>query len=144
MDNDNKITKISEEQKANQIHNEVMLFLGKELERIHQTSSEQTYNIENEYAKSCDIICSTIKSSGTGVDIKGLRCIINLEPFSSKVTCNQLAGRLREYGPDMYRFYVELIDIGFSKVNDMYRKRLKKFKEIFVSINEINYEKINK
>ena len=51
MDNDNKITKISEEQKANQIHNEVMLFLGKELERIHQTSSEQTYNIENEYAK---------------------------------------------------------------------------------------------
>ena len=48
MDNDNKITKISEEQKANQIHNEVMLFLGKELERIHQTSSEQTYNIENE------------------------------------------------------------------------------------------------
>ena len=52
MDNDNKITKISEEQKANQIHNEVMLFLGKELERIHQTSSEQTYNIENEYAKS--------------------------------------------------------------------------------------------
>ena len=52
MENDNKITKISEEQKANQIHNEVMLFLGKELERIHQTSSEQTYNIENEYAKS--------------------------------------------------------------------------------------------
>ena len=52
MGNDNKMTKISEEQKANQIHNEVMLFLGKELERIHQTSSEQTYNIEKEYAKS--------------------------------------------------------------------------------------------
>ena len=44
----------------------------------------------------------------------------------------------------MYTFYVELIDMGFSKVNEMYRKRLKKFKEIFVSINEINYEKINK
>ncbi len=52
MGNDNKMTKLSEEQKANQIHNEVMLFLGKELERIHQTSSEQTYNIEKEYAKS--------------------------------------------------------------------------------------------
>ena len=48
MGNDNKIT---EEQKSNQIHKEVMLFLGKELERIHQTSSEQTYNIEKEYAK---------------------------------------------------------------------------------------------
>ena len=55
MGNDNKMTKLSEEQKANQIHNEVMLFLGKELERIHQTSSEQTYNIEKEYAKSKNI-----------------------------------------------------------------------------------------
>ena len=49
MGNDNKIT---EEQKSNQIHKEVMLFLGKELERIHQTSTEQTYDIEREYAKS--------------------------------------------------------------------------------------------
>lgn len=48
MGNDNKIT---DEQKSNQIHQEVMLFLGKELERIHKTSSEQTYNIEKEYAK---------------------------------------------------------------------------------------------
>ena len=48
MGNDNKIT---EEQKSNQIHKEVMLFLGKELERIHQTSSGQSYNIEKEYAK---------------------------------------------------------------------------------------------
>ena len=48
MGNDNKMT---EEQKSNQIHKEVMLFLGKELERIHKTSSEQTYNIEKEYAK---------------------------------------------------------------------------------------------
>ena len=48
MDNDNKIT---EEDKSTQIHKEVMLFLGKELESIHQTSSGQTYNIEKEYAK---------------------------------------------------------------------------------------------
>ncbi len=48
MGNDNKIT---EEEKSKQIHKEVMLFLGKELERIHQTSSEQTYHIEKEYAK---------------------------------------------------------------------------------------------
>lgn len=48
MGNDNKIT---DEQRSNQIHKEVMLFLGKELERIHQTSSEQAYDIEKEYAK---------------------------------------------------------------------------------------------
>ena len=43
MDNDNEI---------NQIHKEVMLFLGDELERIHQKSSDQSYDIEKEYAKS--------------------------------------------------------------------------------------------
>ena len=48
MGNDNKIT---EEQKSNQIHKEVMLFLGEELERIHQSSSEQAYDIKKEYEK---------------------------------------------------------------------------------------------
>ena len=66
------------------------------------------------------------------------------EPYSSQITANQVPGRLREYGPNMYTFYVELVDIGFPKVNEMYRKRMKIFKERFVSINEINYEKINK
>ena len=49
MGNDNKMT---DEQRSKQIHKEVMLFLGKELDRIHKTSSEQTYNIEKKYAKS--------------------------------------------------------------------------------------------
>ncbi len=48
MGNDNKIT---DEQKSKQIHKEVMLFLGDELERIHQTSSEQAYDIVKEYEK---------------------------------------------------------------------------------------------
>ena len=97
-----------------------------------------------ETVNECDVISSTPKSLGTGNDIPGLRFMIMTEPYTSNITAKQVPGRLREYGPDMYTFYVELIDIGFSKVNDMYRKRLKKFKEIFVSINEINYEKINK
>ena len=97
-----------------------------------------------ETVNECDIISSTPKSLGTGVDINGLRFLIMTEPYSSQITANQVPGRLREYGPDMYTFYVELIDIGFPKVNEMYRKRMKIFKERFVSINEINYEKINK
>lgn len=57
MDNDDKIktgrvSKKSEEQESNQIHKEVMLFLGDELERIHKGTSDQSYNIEEEYAKS--------------------------------------------------------------------------------------------
>ena len=57
MGNDDKIkvskaSKVSEEVKSSQIHKEVMLFLGDELERIHQGASDQSYNIEEEYAKS--------------------------------------------------------------------------------------------
>ena len=92
---------------------------------------------------------NSVSNSFSSISIKFL-CEYECEPTSLfelyifNITAKQVPGRLREYGPDMYTFYVELIDIGFSKVNDMYRKRLKKFKEIFVSINEINYEKINK
>lgn len=52
MDNDNKI---NEENLVlndkNEIHQEVMLFLGEELENIHKSSKGQTYDIEEEYGK---------------------------------------------------------------------------------------------
>ena len=48
MDNDNKIKKNSAEKSTEQIHKEVMLFLGDELERIHHSSSSQAYDIEKE------------------------------------------------------------------------------------------------
>lgn len=92
---------------------------------------------DNAFVKeSCDIICSTIKSCGTGVDIKGLRCIINAEPFSSKITANQLAGRLREYAPDKDTYFFDLIDIAFPSCENQYKSKLanlrKKCKEIQV------------
>lgn len=56
MDNDNKVNENSnenlmEEKNTNQIHKEVMLFLGEELDRIHHSTQDQSYNIEKEYAK---------------------------------------------------------------------------------------------
>ena len=92
---------------------------------------------DNEFVKkSCDIICSTIKSCGTGVDIKGLRCIINLEPFSSPITTNQLAGRLREYSPVHDTYLFDLIDLSFKTCANQYKTKLshlrKKCKEIQV------------
>lgn len=89
-----------------------------------------------------DIISSTPKSLGTGSDIPGLRFMIMTEPYSSSVSANQISGRLREYAPDAYTFYIELVDIGFPKVLDMYKKRLKIFKKKCVSVNEVIYEKL--
>lgn len=91
-----------------------------------------------------DIISSTPKSLGTGSDIHGLRFMIMTEPYTSSVSANQISGRLREYAPDAYTFYIELVDIGFPKVVDMYKKRLKVFKKKCVSVNEINYDKLNR
>lgn len=90
---------------------------------------------ENASAKiDADIICSTIKSCGTGVDIPKLRCIINLEPFSSNITTNQLSGRLREYSKDKDTYFFDLIDISFPVCERQYKQKLrylkKKCKEI--------------
>lgn len=52
----------------------------------------------NEDCKSKDVICSTIQSSGTGTDIKGLTAVICMSPFVSKITAEQVMGRLRYNG----------------------------------------------
>ena len=91
-----------------------------------------------------DIISSTPKSLGTGSDIQGLRFMIMTEPYTSSVSANQISGRLREYAPDAYTFYIELVDMGFPKVVDMYKKRLKVFKKKCVTVNEVNYDKLQR
>ena len=47
MDNDNKIEMNNNED----LHNEVMLFLGDEVKRIHKEAEDKSYDIEKEYAK---------------------------------------------------------------------------------------------
>lgn len=101
------------------------------------TINSKNSQSENDLAKSsADIICSTIKSCGTGVDIPGLRCVINLEPFSSNITTNQLSGRLREYSKDKDTFFFDLIDTAFPTCERQYKTKLsylkKKCKEIRV------------
>lgn len=81
----------------------------------------------------CDFIVSTIQSSGTGVDIKNLRFVINCEPYASKVIADQVSGRLRAIeGKDS--MYIELVDSAFGGLLAMQEKRLqllkKKCKEI--------------
>ena len=97
---------------------------GKNISTINSTNTKEA----NEMAKKSDIICTTIKSCGTGVDIKGLRAVINLEPFSSQVTANQLSGRLREYAPDKDTYFFDFIDLGFNSCERQYKTKLKYLK----------------
>lgn len=62
-----------------------------------------------------NIILSTLKSSGAGMDIKGLRCIINFVPFKSTVLLHQLIGRLR-YMPGKALFYFNIVDEGYENI----------------------------
>ena len=97
---------------------------------------------DREKAFSADIISSTPQSAGTGADIRGLRCVINTESYSSKVSAEQMSGRLREYSPTANTFYVELVDRGFRKVQNMYRDRLSVFKKKCVKVCTINLEEV--
>lgn len=104
--------------------------------------NSQVSDEEKAEAYNKDVISGTPLSLGTGFDIPGLRFMIMTEPYSSKLTAKQVSGRLREYSPDMFTFYVEIVDTGFPKVVEMYKKRLKVFKEKCVAINVIDFEKI--
>lgn len=48
MDNDNKV---SIDKQIEDLHKQVMLFLGDEVDKIHQKSTNNSYNMEAEYAK---------------------------------------------------------------------------------------------
>lgn len=85
---------------------------------------------ENNRAKECRYISSTIKSVGEGFDLPGLRILINLEPVGSSLLADQVQGRLREYSKteDTYLFYPvdltipECYDSSKRIVNVMKRK----------------------
>lgn len=60
-------------------------------------------------------ISSTIKSAGEGLDIKGLRIIICVEPIGSANLADQVRGRLREYSEDADTFMFYLVDTSVKK-----------------------------
>ena len=87
--------------------------------------NSQNEKDDNEYALKSDIISSTIKSVGTGLDIKGLRILINLEPFTSETNMIQLKGRLREYSKTEDTYFFDIVDTGFSDIKRMGEVRRK-------------------
>lgn len=93
---------------------------------------------EKENIKEYDVISSTPQSCGTGFDVPNLRYNIMLEPYNAAITAKQVCGRLREI-PGEYTYHIELIDVGFPKVKEMYKKRLKVFKEKCYSVSEVDF-----
>lgn len=95
--------------------------------------------IKEENLKNCDLIVTTFKSLGTGAD-EDVTCVINLESFDSKITANQLSGRLRKgYGKS---YYIEIVNKGFHSIYRQYKDRYNKlFKKVFGSIKILDKTK---
>ena len=93
---------------------------------------------EKEDAEKKDIIVSTIKSCGTGRDIKGLRCVISAEPVASKVVTEQTIGRLRPYAPGKDTYFFDIIDRGVQPVNWWFNARFRKIETLVKQVEYFN------
>lgn len=112
-------------------------YVDKEVSVLH---SKKTSN-ENISALTSDIISTTFKSSGTGVDIKGLQCIYNLEPLGSKTNADQLRGRLRPYKDNEDTYIFHFVDLSVPQTQEFLMRILptmkRKCKEIInLTIND--------
>lgn len=87
-----------------------------------------------------DLIITTIKSAGTGLDIPGLRVVINTENYASKITAHQSIGRLRPY-KDKETYYFDIVDICVANNNYYFRAR---FKKIQTLVKKVIYLDMNK
>ena len=96
---------------------------------------------EKESAEKKDIIVSTIKSCGTGKDIKGLRCVICAEPIASKVVIQQTIGRLRPYAKDKNTYFFDIVDICIPTVNWWWKARFKKIQTLVKETIYLNIDK---
>ena len=98
----------------------------KKIARYHSKVDDE----EKKHAKEADIIVSTMKSMGTGVDILGLRAIINTESYKSKIVTEQALGRLRRPADGSTCVYCELVDKAFSTIRTQQKAREKVLRNI--------------
>ena len=84
--------------------------LREHVEKMFPDKKVGTYHSRNTKAENdknkatCDILISTVKSCGTGFDVKGLSKLIVAEQFKSWILADQVSGRLRRRpdGKDTY------------------------------------------
>lgn len=92
--------------------------------------------VKESVLQSSEIIVSTHKSCGTGVDIKGLRSAINTVSFASQPLAVQVMGRLRPipgkitHFADMYNVEVGAQSWHAIKRQGQYKTRAHKYQEI--------------
>jgi len=110
------------------------MFPNKKIGTINSRNSKA----ENDRVKAeCDILISTVKSCGTGFDVKGLSKLVVAEQFKSWILADQVSGRLRrrDDGKDTYMW--DIVDAQVPQLRawaheraDVLRRKSKSFKVI--------------
>ena len=95
---------------------------------------------DRKHAFEKDIIVTTIKSCGTGKDIKDLRTVISAEPYASKNIAAQAMGRLRNRPDKKDTLYFDIVDIGIPAENWWLRARMKVISMLAKEVIYLNME----
>ena len=91
-----------------------------------------------EVAKNADVIVTTIGSCGTGTDIPGITAIISCSPYVSKITAEQVFGRIRYCGKicDYYDIYDTSVQLDVF----WWKSRSKTLKHLALNNYAFTYE----
>ena len=99
---------------------------------------EDVSKTEKDKLMDSNLILTTDLSLGVGVDIPGLKALLNTIPLTSESKIIQIMGRLR-YIKNEDLFYYDLVDHGFEKLVTQANNRLNKvYKKKAVSIIDCN------
>lgn len=101
---------------------------------IHSRNSKQ---VNDQVKLECDIMVSTVKSSGTGFDVKDLSKLVVAEQFKSWILADQVSGRLRRR-PDKKDTYMwDIVDADIAQLRawgnvraGILKKKSKNFKVV--------------
>ena len=93
-----------------------------------KTVNSHNSKSENDRNKSADVIVTTITSCGTGTDIHGITDIISCSPFVSKITAEQVFGRIRYCGKICH--YYDIYDVSVPMDKFWIKSRSKKMTEL--------------
>lgn len=103
-----------------------------------RTINSKNSKKDNEYAKRSDVIVTTIASCGTGTDIPGITSIISCSPFVSKITAEQVFGRIRYCGKICQ--YYDIYDTSVQLDVFWYKSRSKKLKHLALNTSSLSWE----
>ena len=120
---------------ADYFANLISNFIGEKVGTVHSANSEET-NIKNGSMK---YISSTPGSLGAGVNLQGLRVLINLEPMG-RISMDQLRGRLREYSDDKETYLFYPVDTSLPDVMSMVKKAMPMFRAKCKKIVALNID----